>query len=67
MDNTSKNVLVILWALLVLVIVIFAPLVSIWSINTIFNLNIVYSLSTWFASFWISAITLAARTYGINK
>jgi 5-bromo-4-chloroindolyl phosphate hydrolysis protein len=61
MNNTSKNIMVMLWALLVIALVIFAPLVSIWSVNTIFNLNIAYSLSTWFASFWISAVTLSAR------
>jgi hypothetical protein len=40
---------------------ILAPLVSIWSINTVFSLNIAYTFSTWFASFWLSAVTIAPK------
>lgn len=64
MGNTSKNVMVILWVLVVLAIVACVPLISVWSINTIFSLNIAYTLSTWFAAFWVSAVTLAPRYYG---
>lgn len=64
MNNTSKNVMVILWALVVLAIAACVPLISVWSINTLFSLNIAYTFSTWFAAFWVSAVTLGARYYG---
>ena len=35
---------------LLLAIVIFVPLLTIWSLNTLFGLAIGYSLKTWFAS-----------------
>ena len=45
--------------LLIALVVLFiaaGPLITIWSLNTLFNLSIVYSFSTWFAVLWIFAI-----------
>lgn len=39
-----------------LLIVIFAPLASIWSMNTLFGLNIAYTFDTWMASFILGSI-----------
>lgn len=35
---------------LIIAIVIFAPLVVIWALNTLFNLGIVYNFWTWLAT-----------------
>ncbi len=35
---------------LIIAIVIFAPLVVIWALNTLFNLGIAYSFWTWLAT-----------------
>lgn len=40
-----------------LCMLIFAPFITIWSINTIFNTAIVYSFKTWFAVIWLQLIS----------
>jgi hypothetical protein len=45
----SEIVIVFFASLFVLAIVICFPLAQIWALNTLFNLNIQYNLSTWFA------------------
>lgn len=49
------NVTMILAAItLVLALLAFAPLVSIWALNTLFpTLNIPYNIATWFAALWL--------------
>jgi hypothetical protein len=37
-------------------VIIFGPLATIWSLNTLFNLNIAYNFSTWTASLFITSI-----------
>ena len=39
---------------LIVAIVVFGPLLIIWSLNTLFALSIEYSLSTWFAALVLS-------------
>jgi hypothetical protein len=41
---------------LIIAILIFGPLVTIWALNTLFPvLAIEYNLATWFAAFWLFA------------
>ena len=51
---------------LVIGIIVFGPLATIWSLNTLFNLNIAYNLSTWAASFFITA-TFSANQIKYKK
>lgn len=53
-----KDLFVIIIAISVIAaIVICAPLVTLWSLNTIFPaLAIPYNVATWAASFWLSAL-----------
>lgn len=37
--------------LLVLIYLIFGPILFIWSLNTLFNMNILYTFDTWIASY----------------
>jgi membrane protein implicated in regulation of membrane protease activity len=37
--------------LLILIYLIFGPLLFIWSLNTLFNMNILYTFDTWIASY----------------
>ena len=39
---------------LIVAIVVFGPLLIIWSLNTLFALSIEYSLATWFAALVLS-------------
>ncbi len=39
--------------LIILILAIFAPLATIWSLNTLFNLEIEYSIFNWLAVSWL--------------
>jgi hypothetical protein len=39
---------------------IFGPLITIWSLNTIFSLSIAYELETWFATVWLLMVTFGS-------
>lgn len=39
--------------LLVILLIVFAPLWTIWSLNLLFGLSIPTKLSTWAAAFWL--------------
>jgi hypothetical protein len=39
--------------LLLALVVIFAPLLTIWSLNTLFGLSIGYTFFTWAATVWL--------------
>ena len=51
-----KEFFIALLIFLAIGVIIFGPLVTIWSLNTLFNLNIEYNLSTWAASLFITSI-----------
>jgi hypothetical protein len=53
MSDVSKIIAIVV---LVIAIIVFGPLVTIWALNTLFPvLAIEYNLATWFASFWLFA------------
>lgn len=41
----------------VLLMIVFGPFLSIWSLNTLFGLGIAYSFKTWLAAIWIQMVT----------
>ena len=46
----NENALLILWAVLIVALVVFGPLCSIWALNTLFPaLAIPYTFDTWCA------------------
>ena len=57
---TSKDkqhaLLGLAFILFCILVIIFAPLGTIWVLNTLFNLGIVYTFKTWLASFLFTAI-----------
>lgn len=42
--------------LIAILVIVFFPFVTIWSLNTLFSLDIPYTLSTWFATVWITLL-----------
>jgi hypothetical protein len=44
-----------------------APLATIWSINTLFQLGISYTIETWLAVVWLSTVTFGSVSYAINN
>jgi hypothetical protein len=50
----------LLIGLLLVAFIIFAPFITIWALNTLFNLGIAFNFYTWAAILWLS-VTLFAR------
>ena len=47
--------------ILALLIIVFAPLVTIWALNALFGLEIAYNIGTWFAVLWLSLIVSGSK------
>ena len=47
------------------VLIVAGPLITLWSLNTLFSLNIEYNIATWFASLWIGIMLMRVTT--VNK
>jgi hypothetical protein len=58
----SDLIKLILLITLLVVIVIFGPLITIWSLNTLFPvLDIPSNIATWFATIWIFGFFTALK------
>lgn len=68
MTKTNNSVFVILVSIVViLLILIFAPLLTIWSLNTLFiNLEIPYTMETWAATVIITGV-IQSTNLGIKS
>jgi hypothetical protein len=58
--------LVVLVAILAVLVIVFAPLVTIWALNTLFALAIPYTFKTWLATTLLTMV-LTARNVKVNK
>jgi multidrug transporter EmrE-like cation transporter len=52
---------------LLILLIVFSPLITIWSLNTLFNLGIAYTIWTWLATAWLGLVTFGSVTSAINK
>ena len=59
----SKLFLAILF---IVFLVVIGPVATIWSLNTLFNLNIDYTFWTWLAVAWLSLATFGSVTSAIK-
>ncbi len=60
--------LVLLVIALLVGLIWFGPLITIWSVNTLFGLTIPYTLKTWFATLWlVGAVGLGTSSRAIKK
>lgn len=68
MTKTNNSVFMILVAIIViLLILIFAPLLTIWSLNTLFsNLEIPYTMETWAATVIVTGV-IQSTNLGIKS
>ena len=66
--KTNNNVFTILVAIvIILLVLIFAPLLTIWSLNTLFtNLEIPYTMETWAATVIITGV-IQSTNLGIKS
>lgn len=63
----EKIIYVLGLLILNLLIVIIGPMLTIWSINTIFLLNIPLNFWSWFAVFWIHGIISGSTSRLVQK
>jgi len=52
---------------LALVIFCFGPILTIWSVNMLFNLTIPLNGYTWFATFWLHGIISGSTSKALAK
>jgi hypothetical protein len=51
--------------MLVAIVIFFAPLISIWALNTLFSLGIAYTFKTWLAALVLGSIV--SRSVHVKK
>jgi|694.fasta_scaffold02170_24 hypothetical protein len=66
MDMISKIISLLTVCIIALALIIFIPLCVIWSLNTLFNLHIAYSLTNWGAMSFLY-FTWRGATHWQNK
>lgn len=62
-----KSNAIVLLLVLAVVLIIFAPLATIWSLNTLFGLGIAYTFWTWLAMAWLSTVTFGGVSSAIRN
>lgn len=53
--------------ILFVALIVFGPLATIWSLNTLFGLEIAYNIWTWLAMAWLSLATFGSVTSAIRN
>jgi hypothetical protein len=48
-------------------LIIVGPLITIWSLNTLFGLGIAYTFWTWLATAWLSIVTFGSVSSAIHN
>lgn len=51
----------------IVLMIVFGPFVTMWSLNTLFGLGIAYTFKTWLATCWIQMVTFGGINAAINK
>jgi hypothetical protein len=52
---------------LAVLLIVFGPLITIWSLNTLFGLGIAYTFWTWLATAWLSLVTFGSVSSAIRN
>ena len=59
--KTEDLIKVVVVITLVVIFIVFGPLLSIWTLNTLFGLGIEYNLATWAASLMLTSFLASNR------
>ena len=51
----TDDIVIVGLVILIVLVVVFAPLLTIWSLNTLFGLTITYTIKTWLAALVLGA------------
>lgn len=65
--NSSDIATAGVFAVLLVTVIVIGPLLTIWSLNTLFGLGIAYNVKTWFAAFVLSSIASGRFTAMAKK
>lgn len=58
---------VLFFILVSVLLILFAPFATIWSINTLFSTTIAYTFWTWLAMAWLTSVTFGGVVSSISK
>lgn len=53
----KSGILIVFLIVFLILMVLVGPLITIWSLNTLFNLGIDYTFWTWLATAWLCLVT----------
>jgi len=68
MTKTTKDVAALITIIVLLVFLIgIGPIITIWSINTLFLTQIAYSFWTWLAMVWVQMISFGGVITAVNR
>lgn len=56
----EKTLVLIVLIILLGAILGFGPIITIWSLNTVFGTTIAYNFATWFGTLWLVGIVAGA-------
>jgi hypothetical protein len=66
-SNTRTGAAILVLLLLVIAVLVFAPLATIWAVNTLFTLTIPFTLETWAATLLIGAFLRGENILSFKK
>ena len=61
-----NNVKYLVIILALIAIIILAPFVTIWALNTLFGLGIAYTFFTWLATVWLQLVTFGSVASAVS-
>lgn len=62
-----KNTLIAFFIVLAIALIFVGPVITIWALNTLFNLNIDTNIATWFAVAWLQLVTVGNVVSAVKK
>lgn len=62
-----NNTLISFFIVLAVALIFLGPIITIWSLNTLFNLNIDYTFGTWLATAWLQMVTVGNVVSAVKK
>lgn len=57
----------LLFFTLILAVIIFFPLATIWSLNTLFQIGIAYTFKTWLAAVFLQMVTFGSIKNSVHQ
>lgn len=66
-DSNATAIAAAIGVIVIIALVLMSPFVTIWSLNTLFKLDIQYTFWTWSAMLWINVTISGARYKGYKN